>query len=395
MVVYEVYARDARVRRHSRALVAEGHDVEVMAVGGPKSPEAAATDGVRHTSVVSAKYRGSQRLKYVVAYGLFTIKVLGLMARRTVRQRPDLVYVNSPPDALVFATWPARLRGTKVILDVHDMMSELYAAKFSSAGGSALRLIRFVERWSYRYADGLVTVADAYGASLRRIVGETTPVATVWNVPDADGWLAIGSARSGTSASSASLRIGHHGTIVERFGVDRAVQAVEALHRRGTSVTLEILGDGDFAGELQEHIERSDLGEIVVFDRRMFDQADLMAFTDRIDIGVAPYRPSDFIGHSLPTKVLEYLALGIPTIVTETEMIRRYLAGAVRMVPSGSASELVNAISELANPERRSALRRAGLDAARRYSWAEQRAALISLVSLVLSKAPAPKRARE
>ena len=390
MVVYEVYARDARVRRHSRALVAAGHDVEVFAVGDPRSAAAAAADGVRHTPVVPAKYRGNHRRKYVLAYGVFTLRVLALMARRALRRCPDLVYVNNPPDALVFASWPVRLRGGKIILDVHDMTSELYAAKFYSTGGSTLRLIRLVERLSYRHADGLVTVADAYRSRIQRIVSRETAVATVWNVPDADGWLAVGAAREQGMRQSQTLRIGHHGTIVKRFGIDRAVQAVHLLHRRGMSVTLEILGDGDFAEELQHQIEHMNLAGIIAFHRRTFDHADLIAFADRIDIGVAPYRPSDFIGNSLPTKVLEYLALGVPTVVTETKMIRRYLAEGVRLVRTGSADELVEAIYELSDPMQRRALRRAGLDVARRYSWAEQREGLITLVSSVLSDRHAP-----
>ncbi|MDQ4035141.1 MAG: glycosyltransferase [Chloroflexota bacterium] len=383
MVVYEVYARDARVRRHSRALVQAGHAVTVLAVGGAGAEGAALADGVELMSVVPAKYRGDRKGTYVLAYAMFFARVFSVIFRSTLRRPPDAVYVNNPPDALVFAAWPARVRGAKIILDVHDQTSELYAAKFGQASGLGSRVIELVERISYRFADALVTVADAYRARIQRIVGNDMTVATVWNVPDVDDWLTIGAARLDRSVGEKPLRLGHHGTIVERFGIDRAVDAVDMLHQRGFPVTLDILGDGDFADAVERRIAQGRLQSVVRFDRRSFDHADLIEFTERIDIGIAPYRPSEFIGHSLPTKLLEYCALGIPTIVTETEMIRDYLSDGVRLVRTGSPEELVDAITELADPVRRTMLREAGLGIARRYGWAQQRNNLLGLVAHV------------
>lgn len=380
MVVYEVYARDARVRRHSRALVNAGHDVEVLAVAGYGSVAAAKADGVKLSPVVARKYRGAAKLRYVGAYAEFAMRLIGAIARRSIRNPPQIVYVNNPPDVLIFAAWPARLRGAKLILDVHDMTSELFAAKFADRDDWVGGAIRLSERLSYRYADGVVTVADAYQAKIEQLVGRRVPVATVWNVPDGSDWPT--SRKAGVEASDASvpLRLGHHGTIVERFGIDRAVEAVAELRGRGFAVTLEILGNGDFADTLEHHIRQANLEDVIRFHRRTFDHGDLLSFAKRIDIGIAPYRPSEFIGHSLPTKVLEYLALGVPTIVTETEMIRAYLRGGVRTVPTGTCDELVDAILELSDPKIRGKLRSAGLTIAARYGWPQQRTALLEFI---------------
>ena len=392
MVVYEVYARDARVRRHCRALVSAGHRVSVLAVVDGRSSASAAADGVTLVPIARSKYRGDRQLAYLFAYGAFTIRVFFAILRRVVvRPAPSLVYVNNPPDFLVFAAWPARLRRIPIVLDVHDMTTELYSAKFGTDRGLVPALVGAVERVSYRFSDAVITVADAYRARIAEVTRPSTPIATVWNVPDGQDWAGIGEERAKRNGAPGPLRLGHHGTIVERFGIDVAIEAVELMRRRGLDVTLDILGDGDFADEVERQIRARDLTDVVRFDRRTFDHADLVAFTDRIDLGIAPYRPSEFTSHSLPTKLLEYMALGVPAVVTETEMIRDYLGDGVHTIRGGSAEELVTAVEELIDPERRAAYRRAGLELARRYAWPEQRSTLLALVHRLMAR---PRRAR-
>jgi glycosyltransferase involved in cell wall biosynthesis len=186
-----------------------------------------------------------------------------------------------------------------------------------------------------------------------------------------------------------ALRLGHHGTIVERFGVDLAVQAVANLRAREVEVSLRILGDGDFAGTVEALIDRLGARSFVSFDRRQFAAADLEAFTAQIDVGIAPYRSSPFVENGIPTKVLEYMALGVPTIVTETGMVRDRLAtDAVRMVRAGSVPDLEAAILELRDPSRRAGLVKAGSMAFRELGWPPQRQQLLDLIGGLTSPAP-------
>jgi glycosyltransferase involved in cell wall biosynthesis len=367
-------------------MVAAGHRVEVLALADGRSAAAAADDGVALASLGSAKYRGSSRLAYIGAYLAFTFRAWLAITRRVLGRGVELVYVNNPPDFLVFAAIAARMRAVPVVLDVHDMSSDLYGAKFGGGRGILRRLIGQVERMSFRFADGLVTIHDVYRDRIAAIVTPGTPVGSVWNVPDASGWTAIGDARAESEGGSRDrpLRLGHHGTIVDRFGVDAAVEAVARLRDRGMTVSLAILGDGDFADRLSERIEELGVGDRVRFERRTFVPDDLPAFVGGIDVGVAPYRPSSFMHQVLPTKVLEYLALGVPAIVTETEMVRRHLDGAVRIISGESVAELADAIAEMADPATRRRYQLAGRPLAHEYDWETQRSALLALLASVL-----------
>lgn len=384
-IVYEAYARDSRVRRHARALVGARYRVEVAALVDERSLDAARRDGVTLVSLGARKYRGRSRVAYLLAYLAFAARAFCAVTGRVLRRRVDLVYVNNPPDFLVFAAIAARMRGLPVVLDIHDLTSDLYQAKFGDRG-AARWLVARIERSSVRFADALITIHDIYAERLAALARDGTPVVGVWNVPDAEGWLPVGDRRAEAPYATdpptedQPLRLGHHGTIVERFGVDQAVAAVAALRARGVPVTLSILGDGDFADELETIIAKSGAADAIVFERRTFSHDDLEAFAERIDIGVAPYRPSSFSEHGLPTKVLEYLTLGVPVVVTETAMLRLHLSGQVRLVSGRSVEELTVAIAELADPDVRARYRRDGRVTAHQMGWPGQRTRLLDLI---------------
>ena len=55
-----------------------------------------------------------------------------LLMRRHVKARYQLIHVHSVPDFLVFAAWFPKLTGAKIILDIHDLLPELYAGKYGT-----------------------------------------------------------------------------------------------------------------------------------------------------------------------------------------------------------------------------------------------------------------------
>jgi glycosyltransferase involved in cell wall biosynthesis len=347
-----------------------------MALGGPEAVAAAVSDGVELRRLGTRKYRGQSRLAYMRAYAAFCIR-LTLAITAAVRRRLVAVWINNPPDALVFTALPARMFGVRVVLDVHDMTSDLFAAKFGASRVSG-RLVRAVEGLAYRIASGIATVHAPYRDRIAaRVPGK--PIIDVLNVPDYVDWPSIGDARvaAATEVEPGVLVLGHHGTIVERFGADIAVRAVAILRDRGMRVRLSILGDGDFAPQLSRLVEELGVEEEVRFDRRTFRPEEVAAFAGSIDIGLAPYRPSTFMDNALPVKVLEYLVLGVAVIATPTTVTRRYIGEhAIRYLEVADPEHLANAISELADSQARLTLV-AHRDEARQLAWPAQRERLL------------------
>jgi hypothetical protein len=74
---------------------------------------------------------------------------------RLGRRKPyDMAVICTMPDAAVLSAIPSKLMRTKIVLDVHEMMPELYQDRFDGQRDAiGARLPMFIERASVWIAD--------------------------------------------------------------------------------------------------------------------------------------------------------------------------------------------------------------------------------------------------
>lgn len=105
------------------------------------------------------------------------------------------------------------------------------------------------------------------------------------------------------------------------------------------------------------------------------------------DAAVAPYPSRDF-GFS-PLKVFEYMACGLPTIVSDVPSTKEIVEHEVNgiLVPAGDADELSEAIVRLFDDVALARkIRRGALNTAERFSWRESTERLLHLYELAASR---------
>ena len=122
MIAYANYYTDARIKNYVDALVKNGFEVDVFALG---SSEEEHPPGVRVYSL-SEKHAGGGVAGLVLAQASFFARVTFLVGRHHLRRRYRLVHVHNMPDAIVFCGLVPKLAGAGLILDVHDTMPEAY-----------------------------------------------------------------------------------------------------------------------------------------------------------------------------------------------------------------------------------------------------------------------------
>jgi len=130
--------------------------------------------------------------------------------------------VHNMPDLLTAAALGPRLRGTPVILNVHDTFPELFATKYGRPPGDRLeRLLRWEERMSAALATRVVTVTDQARLRLEHRGVGVARTTVVMNSPDEQVFGACPLAGAGAAAGSlprragAALRRGEHDPRVE------------------------------------------------------------------------------------------------------------------------------------------------------------------------------------
>ena len=131
------------------------------------------------------------------------------------------------PDILVASAIVPKVLGAKVILDQHDPMPELMTTIFGLRKRSfAVKIIGALEKWSFARANLVLTV----NVACKRIFGERScrpeKIGIVMNSPDDRIFGAQPLCPQPREASAGKYIIMYHGSIVERNGLDLAIDAL-------------------------------------------------------------------------------------------------------------------------------------------------------------------------
>jgi glycosyltransferase involved in cell wall biosynthesis len=234
------------------------------------------------------------------------------------------------------------------------------------AGGMLDRALRLVERWSARACDAVVTVHEPYRAELAAHGIPREKISVVMNSLD-ESVLPHGEA----AARRDGFRIVYHGTVTPHYGVDLLVDAVAIARRTLRDVRLEIYGAGDALRDVEERAQKHGLDGAVTIVPRFLRQDEVLRAVQGASVGVAPNRPTRLNRFALPTKLLEYAAMGIPAVAADLPTIRGHFSeDEITFFEPGDAASLARALEQV-GADAEAAARKA--EAARRrydaYRW--------------------------
>lgn len=383
MVVHAYYPLgETRVERQAVALRDRGIEVDVICLRKRGEPAVELVDGVRVHRMPVHRRKGSGILAQLFEYLAFFSLAFARLTRLHMRRRYAVVQVHNLPDFLVFTALVPKLMGAKVILDLHDLTPEFYGERFGRDPASpAVGLIRVQERMSCAFADHVITVTDLWRDAL---VGRGQPphkVSVVMNVPDERIFNASVSAGPSLGASN-GLRLIYHGNMDRRYGLDLAVEAIDLVRREIPDVHLTLHGGGEYRETIEALVSERKLQDNIEISREFVPTEALAKRIKAADVGLVPYRDGVFTGSILPTKLLEYAALGLPVIAARTRTIDAYFdESMVEFFTPGKADELTEHILILSHhPERRAQLGRGISRFAERLSWRDLGAEYVRLV---------------
>jgi glycosyltransferase involved in cell wall biosynthesis len=378
MVVHAYYPlAETRVQRQAEALVAAGYAVDVLCLRGRGERPHAEHHGVRIHRLGVRLRRGGLARQFL-GYVHFFVRATARLARLHARAPYGSVQVHNLPDFLVFCAVVPKLGRVPVILDLHDLMPEFWAGRFGGRRRALARLVAWQERAACRFADHVLTVSEGWRGAL---VARGVPAArctVVMNVADER----IFRPRPPRAPRRDAFRLVYHGTVVHRYGLDLALRAVAAVRDDVPGIHLTVLGTGDHLPELARMRRALGLERQVALCDRLVAAEELPAILGRADAGVVPYRDDVFTGALVPTKLMEYAALGLPCIAARTSAIEQYFAGTmVEFFTPGDAGDLAERIRRLAvDRGRLRELAAAGEHFTRVHNWSAERARYVALL---------------
>jgi glycosyltransferase involved in cell wall biosynthesis len=345
MVVHGNYPADPRVARETNAAVRAGFEVDVVAMREPGKPANEKIEGVAVHRLRISRKRGAGRVRFFGEYVAFTGLAALHVARLAVRRRPAIVQVHNPPDFLVAAALAPKALGARVVFDIHDLSSDMFAMRLGDSRSRrvAQKLLERLERLACRVADVVVTVHEPYREELARRGVDKDRILVVLNsldearLPDA-----LPPPRRNP------FRIAYHGTVTPHYGLAAVLEAFALLPGR-LSAALQIVGTGDAVPELAARA-----AELGISDRVELAGAvphpDVLRRIAGASVGVIPNLPSRLNRFALSTKLFEYVVLGIPVVVSDLPTLRRHFsAEEVVFFRAGDTEALADALTGVAD----------------------------------------------
>lgn len=385
MAAYTNYRRDPRVKREAEALVEQGHRVTFLARRPPGEPRQESIAGVDVIKTIGFCDKCNSMAGYLADYSLFFLMIALHLLAHPLRYR--LIHINNMPDFLVFATCLPRLLGRPVIHDIHDLMPELYLEKFSSGEGHwMVRALKTQERWAGKFASAVLTVEARLRDILARRGIPREKIHVLMNLPD-DRIFAPRPARKPTPEGAPFVLV-YHGTLARRLGLDVAIEAIAKAKASIPRMALRIIGAGEEREALIALRDRLGLEDIVTFSEGFVPVEQVPALVEDADVGLIPLRVCSGTDIMLPTKLLEYVTMGIPCIAPKTGTIARYFdEEMVQFFQAEDSDSLAEAIIALyREPERRIRLAEQATERfGKAFRWSEHKKVYVNLVERLLA----------
>lgn len=387
VVMFSFYPDDPRPRRALEAMVREGMLVDLICLKGEGS-SAREVHGNVEVFRIPLKRRRSGILAYLYQYAAFIFISSLILAWRSLTRRYDLVHVHNMPDILVLSALVPKMLGAKVILDLHDPMPELMMTIFKLEKDSwKVGLLRRIEKWSISRANVVVTVSVTFKRVFSARSCAPEKVEVVMNSPDGE-IFPLRTPATPAYTSRKSFVIMYHGSLVERNGLDLAIEALERVRETLPQAELRIYGHGTpFLDRILEMAKGKGLQEAVHYlGPRGLE--DLVREIESCDVGVIPNHKNSFTDINTPTRIFEYLALGKPCIAPRTSGIQDYFScDSLVFFESGDGEDMARRIKYVfSHPAEVTEIVKRGQEVFREHSWQKERQRLIGVVSGILDK---------
>lgn len=279
------------------------------------------------------------------------------------------LYIFHDPELLPLSLL-LKIIGRKVIWDMHeDTYSDIYTKRYLSDFSKKIlsSIYRFVQELAIEKLDGFILAEDSYG----NYFSDEDKYCIIHNYP------LVEEARKNISNEKRENTVLYIGSITENRGIFKMIESISLVKHKINNIELHLIGNFDEQGLLErvsEIIEEKDLKENVILYGRVknIDAYKIMA---KCKIGLAVLQPEPNFEKSLPTKLFEYITLGIPVIASNFSLWQE-------IVTSNSIGEVVDPQNSQAISEKIIKMLTASqyyadlsincTEASKKYSWARE-----------------------
>ena len=344
----------------AQSLIKQGWQVTVI-TGYPNHPGGIVYDGYRKR-LFHEEWMGDVRIWRVYlhtsANRSFFNRILTFLSFTVssslcllLRGKPDIIFAALQPLSLgAILPLIARLKGARLVLNIQDLHPDAPIKLGLIKNRLLIRVLRAIEKYSYRHADGLSVICEAFRTHCLEKGAEEQRIAVIRNWIDLDEVKPqprMNAFRSELGVPEDAAIILYAGTIGLASGADIMLDVAGRLVD-DPRIVIAFVGEGESLPAIRNEARARKL-ENMVF--RPFQPRQRLGEVQAVaDISIVTLRPGSE-QMSVPSKVLGYMAAARPVLVAapqHSETARFILeSSAGIVVPPGDAEAIAGAIRDL------------------------------------------------
>jgi glycosyltransferase involved in cell wall biosynthesis len=388
------YPWDVRTEKICLALTRAGHDVHIVARNKQwRAPVEHLPEGTVHR-MPPWRWAGV-RADNTLGFPAFFSPRWRRLLRSTARSvGADLIIARDIP-LCPTAVHVGRQLGIPVICDNAEHYPALMRALWQTGRQRPIdylvrnpRAVEHVEQYAMARVDHIIVVVEEAADRLRALGIPADRITLVSNTPPL---ARIADARERPPRSDGRLDIVYLGNMEVVRGIFESIDAIAQLRRSGHNVRLRLIGRGRDDALLRAHASSLGLGpDAVEFLGYIASHRDALDIVASADIGLIPHRKCELWDATIPNKLFDYMAAGLPVVSSNAAPCARIVreAGVGEIFESENADSLAAAIVALSDPVSRRRAGDAGTRATRdRYNWEHDTAVLLDVIASVAVRA--------
>lgn len=344
VIAYTNFSSDSRVQKEAMAAAECGYELDIYSLHDKDSNNFKTFNFIKCNN---NQYRGHSKYKYVFSYLRFFLYCLTNLSINYFRKKYRVVHFHNMPNFLVFSALIPKLFGAKIILDIHDLMPELFSAKFNLQTSHLLiKALYFEERISAKFAHEIIATNNFHVERFKKNKITNKRITEIINVADEKIFYAP---QVDKYSNSEELVIAYPSTLSKRLGIDNLIDAVEILYNKGIEIKLNIYGDGEYRSDILEIVKSKKLENIISLSNSFVTLENLSSELDKAHIGVIPLPSNKSNDIAMPVKIYEFFAKQICVVASNLPLLSSCFSNSILLFEPSNSKDLAQKIEYLNN----------------------------------------------
>lgn len=329
IIYYGAQPRDRDLDQLAQALRQMGHECVIAARARQKGAPVREFNGTPVIELPSEPSRLSHLRSIPLPFNFFWTRWIRRLAKE---QHWHAIFVRETPLAR-HGLAAGRKLGIPVFLDMRENLPIMYATGQKKKWTRRfLRPTGLVKRYETKVCPNfnhVFTVSDELGQWVEETYGvNPANISTLGNYPSSAFLKGLEQAKENkkkipeNSGTKSNIRLIHTGNINWIRGLQDILDALKILVSENVPVEFRIIGDGPFLGTLKQKVQHLGLKDHVQFIP-MLSPGDVPTAVLEGDIGVCAYLLNPYTHQTMPGKLFEFMAAGLPVITSARKPVVR------------------------------------------------------------------------